>query len=194
MRKVLLLLLTIAILTGCNQNNDQNHKISQLQENMTLLQSEIESLRAGIIPPQITKSEPNLFNSYSLFTADSTGYRAVRTEIGYFVVGLHEVKPYENGYKLIFNIGNPSALTYEGVKATILWGEAPKPSESTEDWIKSLKTSQQLESSKLILPGKWNQITFTLSPASPKDTEMVLFALHVNRVDFSSGMNAENKE
>ncbi len=191
MKRIALLLLMSLFLLGCEQNKNEANKIAALQDNIVFLQNQIDSLKGGIIPPQIAKTEPNLLNTYSLFTADALGYRAVKTEIGYFVVGLHEIKPYENGYKIIFNVGNPSSLTYEGVRATILWGQTPKSGEAPEDWVKSLKTSQQ-ETSKLILPGRWNQITFILSPAKPEDTAMILFTLHVNKVDFSSGIKAEN--
>lgn len=186
MIKYLLLFLTMLTLTGCEKNKeqDQAQKIATLQENILYLQNEINSLKGGIILPQIIKSDPEL-NNYSLFTADALGYRAIKTEVGYFVVGLSEIKPYENGYKITFNVGNPTALTYEGLKATILWGQTPKPGEAPDSWIKSLKTTQE-QNSKLILPGNWHRITFVITPAQPQDTAMILFSLHVNQIDLNS--------
>lgn len=121
------------------------------------------------------------FNSNEIvFSPSSDGYAYFHTDEGNFPVSLNKLTKYANGYKASFLIGNPYSIEYKDTIITLRWGEPKKPSQSYEEWEKTLKR-REINVVKRLLPGVWNKVSIVLSPATAKETGFIGFSLKVNK-------------
>ena len=104
------------------------------------------------------------------FRPDSKGFEAVYTESGILMVSLKELKPYANGYKAVFDFGNPQSIDFDDVEVELRWGPTrPKDFKGTNyrDWQAQFQETKQ-KLGKRIRSGSWNPIEVVFSPASPE--------------------------
>jgi hypothetical protein len=149
-------------------------KVTALEDALETLKTEYEVLKTRV---EINETgdifEPAHPKSAS-FKPDEKGFQAIYTDYGQFLVSLQEIRPYANGYKVKFNLGNPSSLDFENVEVGLQWGPSrpengfgPK-SISYTDWRKKFKTSKQSVNRRLFA-GSWNPVELVLAPASQDD-------------------------
>lgn len=144
-----------------------NHKMFDLQTQV--------SKAKNISPDQVR-------DDTAIFTPSSKGYSVVHTNVGFLIVSLESLTRYANGYRVTFEIGNPSYITYDGVTISLEWGEdVHQKNKSDLDWIRALR-SEEVEVNKPILPGMWNRVSVILAPAKSKDTGYISASFKINRL------------
>lgn len=187
MRKIFLNLISCSILAsmivGCDSidgKNTNSEKISSLENQISQLQTDLSTLN-----DQISKDN----KSYAIFTPGSVGYSIVQSNVGYFVVSLERLTKYANGYRATFNIGNPTLITYNGIRVHVEFGRSYSKDMSFSDWMNSLN-SEDLIVNKQILPGVWNNVSVVLSPASPSDTGFISISVSSDQIILSNDYRA----
>lgn len=192
MKKILYFLLLV-FLTGCQQNNPDS-KIDNLQSQITDLQNKVSELSSDYTSQQ----QFNRFIAASViqtttasFNPASEGYAVVNSNVGNFLVNLVKLQKYADGYKAIFNIGNPNYLIFNGIKVTVSWGTPYNTTMNYGEWLKSLSTNT-VEINKPLFPGMWNNIEVVLSPATPEQTGYIGVSIAGDKVLLSSDLRPPN--
>lgn len=170
MKKSILLTLLIITITGCadNQPNNENEElIGRL--NRLEIKTDAQSKRSIEMTIKLSKLQKKVdelsFHSsptYRIVSPASigSGYMTMKSITGgnEFFLAVSEITKYADGYKVIFQIGNPNSVIYTGVDLTVMWGKFEESSESVKE--------KKIRITKDILPGIWNQVSFIISPAN----------------------------
>lgn len=118
-----------------------------------------------------------------------------------FCVSIAEVQPYLEGFKVIFELGNPFSSSFVNPKITIKWGLGPlkyyqenKSEENSildllDSWEKSLY-QKKTTILKELKPGIWNRFEVIVSPAKLHEIEYVEFSFDISTVSFQREANA----
>jgi hypothetical protein len=99
------------------------------------------------------------------------GVQRIDTSMGSFLIGLKDVSPYLDGYKLSISIGNPSSITYTRSEITVRW--------VTDTLIQTSKTTIIED----LNPGYWNRAEVIISPAKADDISKLEITMETNTVE-----------
>ncbi len=165
-------------LTSCSENKNDQKEIYDLKNQVSSLQSQVYQLQNDL--NRVSNVVYSIHSVSAGFSPSTKEYSIIRTNNGDFLASLESVNKYADGYKVTFKIGNPSLITYSGVKARVQWGEA-EPADNLTEWLRSLK-SQEITIDKPLLPGMWNSITVVLSPATAKETGFISLGLTTDEI------------
>jgi hypothetical protein len=113
--------------------------------------------------------------------ASSKYYERIDTDMGFFFIRLLDVRQFLDGYKLVFNIGNPTSAIYRDFSLTIKWGKKYQSEEwkSVIEWMKSLQSKSESFTSDL-KPGHWNKVEIIISPARPDELGYIEISMKTN--------------
>lgn len=131
------------------------------------LQKQINDIRASQTP------------KFAFFTSGDSGYSYIKSNSGGFLVSLHHLIKYSDGYKVTFIIGNPTLIKYGTSKVTIRWGENIANYKDIASWIKASKV-REVDITKPLLPGVNNKIDIVLPDTKAKETGTFLFIIDTN--------------
>ena len=135
-KSVTLSIIVFLLFSGC----DRQKEITELRQRVF----NIEMAR------EMEKMERDRDKKCYLDASSLKKYQKINTYSGSFLVGLNDVKPYLDGYKLILFIGNPSTASYEGFSLKIKWGrefdhkEFNSNPSAYNDWEKSLQEKKSV--------------------------------------------------
>lgn len=197
MKKIIFIIVGLLILNGCKldtannkSSDDKSKEISTLNTQISSIQYQLDGLRVRI--DQLFGKDLGGYVDHVVFTPDNKEYTTLHTNVGYFVVSLNSLKKYGNGYRATFNIGNPNAMIFKGIKVEVQWGEAYTQDKKFTDWINSLKL-EEIDINKSLLPGVWNKVSVVLSPATANEIGFIRLALKANKVSLSADLR-ENSD
>ena len=122
--------------------------ISDLQSRIAMLEMYKDSYKTAVLEPS------------------EKGYQRLDSDCGSFLLSVQEVKPYLDGCKITFHIGNPSAVLYSGFRLKIRWGKRWEKGENYSNWLNQLQEKEQKFTEEL-KPGWWDKVVVTVSPAKP---------------------------
>lgn len=140
----------------------QKYEIERLNNLISNAQNAISDIRLKNVIAQ--------HNSAGFEISDNS-FRIIKSTYGDLLVSLRSVEKYGNGYKLVFDFGNPMALTLVGLKGKITW----KPTvdwqkyfsdKTYQDEIDSKTQSKEFEILSDIYPASWNKSVITIAPAN----------------------------
>lgn len=161
-------------------------KITELETKITTLNESVSRLQKSqfdnIWDILVLKRR---YESKVYFTPASKGYAPVWTEAGNLLVTLTNISKYANGYKLTFQIGNPTLATFSNVKMKVAWNKAYEKDADYSEWSKNEKTTEVALDSALY-PGKWNTIVVTISPAKEEETGSLEVTLNTSTIALSN--------
>jgi hypothetical protein len=167
---------------GCEQYNPnkQAEKIEKQNKEITALKEDLEQLRELVRLHSYTslKVERNI-NEMAIFTPSDKGYQPINTSAGPLLIALRDIKKYANGYKLTFEVGNPTLAKFGSSTAIILYGKSYDKSTDYNEWESNLK-KLTVPINKEIIPGVWNKVVAVLSPAKEDDLEYIRFSFLPN--------------
>ncbi len=120
------------------------------------------------------------------FQIGKEGFQRIETSVGYIFVSLADVQKYANGYKVIFDLGNPYNASITNINATLRYGKGLSeyiPEDNVNDfythyksWEDNLKVAERSIVNE-IYGGSWNKVTFIISPAKEEDLETLHLSL-----------------
>jgi len=100
------------------------------------------------------------------FAVDDKGFNAIQSNYGPLFVSLESLTPYANGYKAVFDFGNPAAADFDGGEFEIWWGPALDFKKTTlAEWDKQTQHKTYTFSERL-MGGTWNPLEVILAPAT----------------------------
>lgn len=176
--KIVLLFLFI-LLSSCDQIN--NKKETELSARLTQLENSIAEQKRDLnsIKDQYHKlSEQvldfrieNDLSQMAFFTPDTKSAQPITTNAGIFFISLRNIEKYANGFKLLFQIGNPSSITIESMEIEVIYGPLNN------------KRKYKITLTKPILASQWNDFSVVLAPASENDLAHI--AITVNPTEFA---------
>jgi hypothetical protein len=110
----------------------------------------------------------DFYKTISFDVSEPGKFQRLDTNNGTLLISLKDAQPYLNGYKINFNVGNPSSATYNGFKAKLRWGKALSDGMDYGEWQKSLH-DKEMTFVESLSPGTWNRIIVHLAPATSEE-------------------------
>lgn len=162
------------VAAGCN---GATSRVAELEKKVVALELQQAGLKAAadVLEIRLTTTEQiqneDARAKSAVFLTGETGFQTIHTNLGMFLVSLQDLKPYADGYKAVFRLGNPLALDFEDVEMELSWG--PKRPEGAvgqayRDWRNKFKSSKQTVTRR-VRAGSWNPVEIILSPATAAD-------------------------
>ena len=176
LRLVWLLPVGIALLSGCNQPAaaPQADKSAALAAEVKALRNDVDLLGTQILTANNRiQALESLRDTRDRTTAyldpAARAYEPVDATLGTFAVSLADVRPFADGVKIKLNLGNLSAVTFNGAKVTVSYGSRV-PTDGTKflAWNRALQSKVEHITDRL-LPGHWNPVQITLPGIQEKD-------------------------
>jgi len=171
MKKLSFIFLSLLMLIGCTQSEDQNNareeRLKTLEDQVSQLEKKLKDVNLRVLYMELDERylpwaifNPEVKNDYA---------KTIITENGHlFLVALVSLEKYANGYKANFSIGNPSAVEFEGIG--IIVGTGPlKP--------KLAEKKPPIKINKSILPGSWSEVSVIIFPEAEDDAKLLYFSI-----------------
>jgi hypothetical protein len=178
MRKHLVIIFFIFILSGCEQNN-KDEQIIQLRNQIAELKTQLDGIELSQAQFRgFTRAQLDLLgHNFAEFSPSSKGYQKINTSVGNFLISLDNIEKYINGYKISFSIGNINAVTYFSSVVVIQFGQPYDGLVDYTAWSKSLRTVQ-VTINKALIPEVWNKVTVILSPVKEEEINYMNVSLY----------------
>jgi len=192
MRPVLTVALLVVFIspTACSKKPSKDEaSVSSNAGKIVHLETEIRSLRRDLLKVQARESR---YDSVSLDPTEK-GYGRIDTSSGFFLIAVHSVEPYLDGYKLHLRIGNPTAARYNGFKLTVSW-QKPYPeqrqgesddelSKRQEQWLQEQPHQKEFSFTETLQPSSWNSVSLIVSPATAEEIkELTITSMETDQV------------
>lgn len=110
-----------------------------------------------------------------------------------FLITVKEMEKLDNGARLHLQIGNPNAVTFNGVTLRMRWGHSWDPSfaqPTYEEWRSSL-VEQEFAFEGDLPNGKWTEFAVDLVPTVPGQLEYIECEMEVKNVMLGNGSSAD---
>src|SRR5687767_4372372 len=114
MRSLTVALMVLVTGVGCADQTkvaELETKLASLELAHTELQSTVNLLDVRMNTAE-TDALINALPKTGSFSVDDSGFSTIYSDLGHFLVSLQNVKPYANGYKATFHLGNPHAVNF----------------------------------------------------------------------------------
>lgn len=165
---------------------DEPKKVLTDKEEIELLRGELKSLKKEVKKIKknlstVTTHENQLRRDFyshlgdlyikkiGTFNAKNLGgYQNIETNCGIFHISIKEVKPYLEGHKIIFSIGNPHYAKYEKYKIKITWLNNIEK-----------EVNQEFSLIKALLPGSWNDVECFINPSTLEELKYLELSLDI---------------
>lgn len=186
-----LILFMALALSGCRLDDGTTDKVAQLQQAVAeqdkvldSLKRTSEALKAELASVKMDTSFNTLMvnlqsESYTaVLSLTDRNYSIVQTGLGFFLLSVQDVTPFANGVKLKVDVGNPQAMTYSGLKFTVLWkktGESNSPDQTKE-----------IELPQRFVSGSWSRAELVISPAKVDEITNVRVSVSPNQVQLQA--------
>lgn len=166
--------------------------ITQLKDQQGSMDLNLTSIQTDIIE---TKEAVRFLELLRKSTASSPtplkvtkkGYGTISSNIGYFLISAEDVQPYLEGYKITLKIGNPSAMTFNGMTINLVYPSLKSTTEGEGSTSKSFLDYSNNESSvsqftEKFYPGRWTKIVVSLPRLSLAQLENLSGIIQANQV------------
>lgn len=154
-------------------------KITQIESDIATLKSNFIDVRSKQFSSQLTVD--SITSNEAYFTPTSKGYSKIATPAGSLIIRLMNIEKYANGYRLYFDIGNPTLATFYDAKLAVKLNKEWDYKIPYEDWQKHAKTNTiDLDSS--LEPARWNHVVIAVAPVSDEETANIQVQLITDKL------------
>jgi hypothetical protein len=131
MTRRLIVPLAILVLTACTDTGRSNAgdlDLAALQSKYLELQRQVDDMSGRMIELD------RRLDDTAFFRPSSQGQQVVWVANGFLYVQVKDLKPEKDGYRVVFEVGNPMYATFRAVRATVSWGlpDLRSPAAETE--------------------------------------------------------------
>jgi outer membrane murein-binding lipoprotein Lpp len=111
------------------------------------------------------------------------GYVAMDAGVGKLMVSIEDIEPYADGVKVRLAVGNPNAVTLNGLRGEATYGPASSRIGAIPagEWSAKQHTIQ-LTLPDSLTPARWNKVTITLPGIAASDFGRLTLSLAGNQV------------
>lgn len=177
------LALVVALVVALGQNLTPSTPTAPPPADIDTVKSKLDALDTDL---EALKSETNVKfadiqyeYAAAKFSSTDPNFRLLKTDYGLLMIALRGTEKSGDGYKLIFDIGNPSSITLSGLKGTITW----RPAIGTYEEVQKKRRSKDFEVLSDIYPGAWNRVAISIGPATEETIGTIIMGgLSVNAV------------
>jgi hypothetical protein len=191
--KVLLSVLVIGGVVSAGQVQPKPQRaeaqLAAVQKQVVALKEELATLHQEVNRLNLTVFQMQLrLDSTLRVELDPTiphQFQRLDTSNGSFLVSLESIEPYLDGYRVVLNLGNPSAASYSGYTLKVRWGPAYNWSQYTADsyekWQKAVR-EKEIPFTDSLRGGTWNRAVFIASPTAKDELGFVQVSLETKTV------------
>ncbi len=156
-----------------------NQSLGQLNQSLGQLQSDLNSRGMATFDPIATQ-----------------GYAPVDTGIVRLMVRVKDITPFADGVKVTLQIGNPNAVTLDGLTGTAYYGPSWESAKKdgtksgSKTWAGDWLANQQhtaLQISETLLPGRWTPAVVILPSIKGSDFGRLVLELKADKVAMYGG-------
>lgn len=157
-------------------------EVIALKEDLAALKKEVGRLNFTVFQLQ---SKLDSTSKVELDPTTPHQFQRLDTSNGTFLVSLESIEPYLDGYRVVFNLGNPSAASYNGYTLKVRWGPAYDWSKYSEEsyakWEKAVR-EREIPYTDSLRAGTWNRAVFIASPTAKDELGFVQISLETKTV------------
>jgi hypothetical protein len=145
------------------------------------LSSRLDQLQAQLDAARLAQGDSKNFAIFDPIS--DQGYGIVEVDFGKLAVAIDDIAPYADGSRITLRIANPTSITFQGVKAKIVYGasvskfSADKPSA----WNATQKV-KEFDLTTPIVPARWNAVVVTLPGSKPEEIGRLVVSLTTNQI------------
>lgn len=199
-RSTCLSLALLASLIVCGSKRPAAQTQPSREESRAALQSEIDELRNRVdsLDEGLARQVESLSARADLpwkIEVDATAagpYQQVFTSAGWFLLSVHDARPYLNGFRVSLDIGNPSFVTYDGVKLKVSWGAKSEKDLTTfevferlSEGLPPIRKDKEIDLTNVLDPGKWNRVTVDLLPSTVEELKYLGISIEPNTISLN---------
>jgi TolA-binding protein len=170
------------------QIDSLRNEVDGLKQQLSTSQSNFDQLKSTVdqLNNQLSQSSQN---NDEHETADfdpvtDQGYQLLDIGIGRVMVVVQNITPFADGARVELLIGNPNAVTIDGLQGQITYGPSLSKIQagmSIDEWNKAQRTTPT-QITNAILPGRWNEVLVTLPGVSTNELGRIRLKLVGNQV------------
>jgi hypothetical protein len=162
----------VVALSACGVRSAPPSEMPSLTKRIDELNTKVAALQKTVNDNESSRKFDDMlarFDRVAYLTPGSTGYSAVRMDLGYLTVAIDDIKPYANGSKVRLRFGNPFVATINGLKTKLEWGTVNKDGAADNENEKS----RQITLTDPLLPGAWTHVEIVLDGVPPSNLGFV---------------------
>ncbi len=133
------LFLALMIFGGCPDQNELNKtkkEVAEMQDQV----NDLKKIDKDYFIPTISQIQDMQQPESILLDPTSKNYQKIDSDGYIFLIGVGDIAPYADGYKLTLSIGNPYLIRFNGFQLSIYWGkELDSKKDNYSEWEKSLR-------------------------------------------------------
>jgi hypothetical protein len=171
---------------------DLSAKVTQMQVQIDSLRSQLESMQKTQL-----QADRQLFTLSMTANADKSatfdpvtdqGYQRLDLGVAKVMVSISDIRPYADGVKVTLMIGNPNAVTFDGVDGSATYGPSLSSSPGSAASVAAVESAMakqktiKLSLPDSLLPGRWNRVTLNLPGVKADDFGHLELSLSGNKV------------
>lgn len=139
--------------------------------------------RVSTLETRVSALETDHSGDWVPIDPNSPSYQQLGTTFGVLLVKTKSVTPYLDGYKVKVEIGNPYNMTFGGFQLAY-WVIKTRSDNSADTFTPPpLSTEPTTEDrTETLQPGSWNEIAFTVAPATADDIRNLCISIRLNQV------------
>ncbi len=126
-------------------------------------------------------------------------YQRLLTDNGDLLVMFDGMEPYLDGFRVTLQIGNPSAMDYNGFEATAVWGPPQSdffgtnaPSADAYNKWESAQRTNTVKLTDKLLSGNWNYVRIIVAPAKPEELRNLALSIKTSQVSLGVGQKPKD--
>jgi hypothetical protein len=141
---------------------------------------------------QIAQQQMKRRNVTATFNLSEEGFQHVDSEVGAFLVSIHDAKPYGDGTRLTVRVGNVTSADFSGATLSLKYGRKIPENEDGTINIEELEKPQYEAKSKehkileRVRAASWNPVTVSLPGIKPDELGYIHIGITADQIYLSS--------
>lgn len=159
--------------TGCDRSTELEQRVEALE------------LKLSVTQIQLNNVEASISEAPAVVRTDGDHFSVARHSLGAATVSVQSVEPYLEGYKVVLQIGNLTAVDLEDVKVKVQWGK-PGWFESGRQEAPVGPLKEKTVTGATLRAGAYSSVEVVIAPAAPDEVRQLSVTLDPGAVSLRS--------
>ncbi len=181
----------VVFLFGCQPATDpavtqklksMTEQINSLEIQGLILSNALETISAQQWNDHVAQTA----HDFAPVNPDEPTHNRVDTDLCPMLLYTEKAEPYLDGYKVRMNLGNPSAILFDGFELAAHWGPKATKTLQGEEW----RAKQHSITNKINVPlpsGTWTPFDLVIAPANAEELRRTRVQVRVGRLSLVQG-------